>query len=222
MGQKINPDLVRYGKYKEHLSLWIPTDKNVPRFLEDDFAIRNFIEKNLSNAFIGRVDIERHAKKIGVTIHTARPGAIIGKKGSDAEELKKKLSQVAGASVQVTIKEIRKPEIHATLVAKSIAQQLERRVMFRRAMKRSIGSAMKLGAKGIKICISGRLGGAEIARSEWAKEGRIPLQTFRANIDYGFAEAKTTYGIIGVKVWIYKGDVLATNSDSFEKKDKQN
>lgn len=211
MGQKVNPLLIRLGITKQHSSKWIEGN-NSPAFIKQDFMLRDYINKNLKDAFISNVDIERQANKIGVTIHTARPGIIIGKKGSDAEVLKKTLSSIVGYPVQVTIKEVKKPEINAQLVAQSIAQQLERRVVFRRAMKRAIGSAMKLGAKGIKVCISGRLGGAEIARSEWAKEGRIPLQTFRANIEYGFAEAKTTYGIIGIKVWIYKGDVLNTRS----------
>lgn len=211
MGQKVNPLAIRLGINKEAKSKWFITDKQkYSETLIKDKEIRDWLKKELSGAGVGEIIIERQNSKAGVTINAARPGVVIGKKGEDVERLKRHTSKIAGVPTQISIQEIKKPEMHAQLVAETIAQQLEKRVMFRRAMKRAVQTTMRLGAKGIKVCVSGRLGGAEIARSEWTKEGRIPLHTFRADIDYGFAEALTTYGIIGVKVWIYKGDVLSS------------
>lgn len=211
MGQKVNPLAIRLGINKESKSKWFIRDKKeFSDTLLKDKEIRDWLKKELSGAGVGEIIIERQSSKAGVIINAARPGVVIGKKGEDVERLKKQTSKIAGIPTQISIQEIKKPEMHAQLVAETIAQQLEKRVMFRRAMKRAVTSTMRLGAKGIKVCVSGRLGGAEIARAEWYKEGRIPLHTFRADIDYGFAEALTTYGIIGVKVWIYKGDVLSS------------
>ncbi|MBU6398366.1 MAG: 30S ribosomal protein S3 [Rhodospirillales bacterium] len=207
MGHKINPIGLRLGITRTWDSRWY-ADKDYAKLLHDDIKLRNHLRGKLSQAGVSRVVIERPAKKPRVTIYAARPGVVIGKKGQDIDSLRKELSGMAKADVALNIMEIRKPEIDATLVAENIAQQLERRVAFRRAMKRAVQSAMRLGAQGIKITCSGRLGGAEIARVEWYREGRVPLHTLRADLDYGTATAKTTYGTCGVKVWIFKGEIL--------------
>lgn len=206
MGQKVNPIGIRLGISRDWNSKWYAS-KNFGTLLNQDINLRKLIKKKLSNAAVGQIIIHRPANNAIVTVKTARPGVIIGKKGGGIEALRSELSSTLGVPVHLNIEEIKKPELEATLVAESIAQQLEQRVMFRRAMKRAVTSALKSGAKGVKVCVSGRLGGAEIARSESYREGRVPLHTFRANIDYGCAEAKTTYGIIGVKVWIFKGEM---------------
>ena len=205
MGQKVNPIGIRLGIVKDWNSTWY-ANKNYAQLLNQDINLRKHLKKKLMSAAVSRIQIARPANNAVVTIHTARPGVLIGKKGGGIEALRSEISSKLGVPVHLNIEEVRKPELDSTLVAESIAQQLEQRVMFRRAMKRAVTSAMKSGAKGIKICVSGRLGGAEIARSEWYREGRVPLHTFRADIDYGTAESKTTYGIIGVKVWIFKGE----------------
>ena len=207
MGHKINPIGMRLGITRTWDSRWY-ADKDYARLLHDDIKLRNHLRAKLSQAGVSKVVIERPAKKPRVTIYAARPGVVIGKKGQDIDSLRKELSAMAKAEVSLNIMEIRKPEIDATLVAENIAQQLERRVAFRRAMKRAVQSAMRLGAQGIKITCGGRLGGAEIARVEWYREGRVPLHTLRADLDYGVATAKTTYGTCGVKVWIFKGEIL--------------
>lgn len=207
MGQKVNPIGLRVGINRTWDSRWFSA-KDYAKKLVEDLKLREYVTDKLKAAGISKVIIERAAKNTRVTVHTARPGVIIGKKGADIEKLRSDLSTKAGGDVSLNIVEIRKPEIDAQLVAEGIAQQLERRVSFRRAMKRSVQSALRLGAKGIRINVSGRLAGADIARMEWYREGRVPLHTLRADLDYGFSEASTTYGIIGVKVWIYKGDVL--------------
>jgi small subunit ribosomal protein S3 len=209
MGQKVNPIGIRLGFTKQWKSVWYAS-KNYPTLLNQDINLRKDLKKKLYAAGISHIQIERPANNAVVTIHSARPGVIIGKKGGSVEGLRQEISDSLGVPVHLNIEEVKKPDLDATLVAEAIAQQLEQRVMFRRAMKRAVTGAMKAGAKGIKICVSGRLGGAEIARSEWYREGRVPLHTFRADIDYGTAEAKTTYGIIGVKVWICKGETVAT------------
>jgi small subunit ribosomal protein S3 len=208
MGQKVNPIGLRLGINRTWDSRWYAGD-DYARLLHDDLKLRETLRERLKSAGVSKVVVERPAKKPRVTIHAARPGVVIGKKGADIEQLRKELSAKAGAEVSLNILEIRKPELDATLVAESIAQQLERRVAFRRAMKRAVQSAMRLGAQGIRINCSGRLGGAEIARMEWYREGRVPLHTLRADIDYGTATAKTTYGTCGVKVWIFKGEIMA-------------
>jgi len=208
MGQKINPIGFRVGINRTWDSRWY-ADRDYAKLLHQDLKLRDYLMGRLSQAGVGRVVIERMAKKARVTIHSARPGVVIGKKGADIEKLRLELSQKTGSDVALNILEIRKPEIDAKLVAENIASQLERRVAFRRAMKRAVQSAMRLGAQGIRINCSGRLGGAEIARLEWYREGRVPLHTLRADIDYGTATAKTTYGTCGVKVWVFKGEVLA-------------
>ena len=208
MGQKINPVGMRLGINRTWDSRWFAGGGEYGRLLHEDLAIREYLEKELAAASISKIVIERPHKKCRVTIHSARPGIIIGKKGADIEKLRKKLMTMTASEVHINIVEVRKPEIDATIVAQSIAQQLERRVAFRRAMKRAVQSAMRLGAQGIRINCSGRLGGAEIARMEWYREGRVPLHTLRADIDYGTAEAKTAYGVCGVKVWIFKGEIL--------------
>lgn len=207
MGQKVNPIGIRLGIIKDWNSKWY-AGKKYAQFLNEDIKLRSELKKKLMSAAVSRISIERPANNAVVTIHSARPGVIIGKKGGGIETLRSEISQKLGVPVHLNIEEVKKPELDSTLVAESVAQQLEQRVMFRRAMKRAVSSAMKAGAKGVKICVSGRLGGAEIARSEWYREGRVPLHTFRADVDYGTAEAKTTYGIIGVKVWIFKGEIL--------------
>ena len=207
MGQKVNPIGIRLGIIKDWNSKWF-AGKRYAEFLIQDIKLRNELKNKLMSAAVSKILIERPANNAVVTILTARPGVIIGKKGGGIEALRQEISARLGVPVHLNIEEIKKPELDSTLVAEGIAQQLEQRVMFRRAMKRAVTSALKSGAKGIKICVSGRLGGAEIARSEWYREGRVPLHTFRADIDYGTAESKTTYGIIGVKVWIFKGEIL--------------
>ncbi len=211
MGQKVNPIGIRLGITREWTSKWYASTKNFPSHVYTDFQVREFLKKKLAEASVSRINIERAARKVNITIHTARPGIVIGKKGEDIEKLRGQVSKMMGmpvTDVRINISEIRKPELDAQLVAEGIAQQLERRVMFRRAMKRAVTNTMRIGALGIKVRVSGRLNGAEIARTEWYREGRIPLHTFRADIDYGFAEAKTTYGVIGVKVWIFKGEIF--------------
>ncbi len=217
MGQKVHPIGIRLGIIKDWTSKWYASSKDYADFLNKDIEVRAFLNKKLAHASVSRIQIDRPAHNARITIHTARPGIVIGKKGEDIEKLKREVAQMMGIPVHINIEEIRKPEVDATLVAQSVAQQLERRIMFRRAMKRSVTNAMRLGAEGIKINVSGRLNGAEIARAEWYREGRVPLHTFRADIDYGTAEANTTYGIIGVKVWIFKGEILDTESLMKEK-----
>jgi len=212
MGQKVHPIGIRLGIIKDWTSKWYANSKDYADFLNKDIEVRSILEKKLAHASVSRIQIDRPAHNARITIHTARPGIVIGKKGEDIEKLKKIVADMMGIPVHINIEEIRKPEVDAVLVAQSVAQQLERRIMFRRAMKRSVTNAMRLGAQGIKINVSGRLNGAEIARAEWYREGRVPLHTFRADIDYGTAEANTTYGIIGVKVWIFKGEILDTES----------
>lgn len=216
MGQKIHPTGFRLAVTRNWSSRWYANSKNFPQMLKEDIDVREFLKKKLAHASVGRVVIERPAKNARVTVYSARPGVVIGKRGEDIEFLKAELQKRMGVPVHVNIEEIRKPEIDAQLVADSIAQQLEKRIMFRRAMKRAMQNAMRLGAQGIKIMSSGRLNGAEIARREWYREGRVPLHTLRADIDYGTAEAKTTYGIIGIKVWVFKGEALASNNPSAE------
>jgi len=208
MGQKINPTGFRLSVSRDWNSRWFATGRDFGRMLGEDLRVREYLRKKLRNASVGRILIERPAKNARITIFSARPGVVIGKKGEDIETLKVELQKMMGVPVHVNIDEIRKPELDAKLIADSITQQLEKRIMFRRAMKRAMQNAMRLGAQGIKIMSSGRLNGIEIARTEWYREGRVPLHTLRADIDYGFSEAKTTYGVIGVKVWVYKGDTL--------------
>ncbi len=208
MGQKVHPTGIRLGIVKKHTSVWYAEGQVYADNLLVDLKVREYVKKRLANASVSRVDIERPAKTAKLTIYTARPGIVIGKKGEDVEKLRTELSRRMGVPVQINIEEIRKPDLDAQLVADSVAQQLERRVMFRRAMKRAVQNAMRQGAEGIKVQVGGRLGGAEIARSEWYREGRVPLHTLRADIDYATSEASTTYGIIGVKVWIFKGEIL--------------
>lgn len=208
MGHKVHPTGFRLGVIKDWTSTWYADSKNFPEFLNADLKVRAFIKEKLKQASVSRVQIERPARNARITIHTARPGIVIGKKGEDVESLRQQVSKMMGVPVHINIEEVRKPELDAYLVAESVAQQLERRIMFRRAMKRAVTNAMRLGAKGVKICVAGRLNGSEIARTEWYREGRVPLHTLRADIDYGFAEANTTYGIIGVKLWIFKGEVF--------------
>jgi small subunit ribosomal protein S3 len=208
MGQKVHPTGIRLGIVKKHTSIWYAEGPAYADNLLVDMQVREFVKKRLASASVSRVDIERPAQSAKLTIYTARPGIVIGKKGEDVETLRNILAKKMGVPVQINIEEIRKPDLDAQLVADSVAQQLERRVMFRRAMKRAVQNAMRQGAEGIKIQVGGRLGGAEIARSEWYREGRVPLHTLRADIDYATSEASTTYGIIGVKVWIFKGEIL--------------
>ncbi|MCG8433913.1 MAG: 30S ribosomal protein S3 [Gammaproteobacteria bacterium] len=208
MGQKVHPTGIRLGISKDWASTWYSDTKGYAENLFQDLKVRQFLKKRLSAASVSRIEIQRPAKSARITIHTARPGIVIGKKGEDIEALRSELSKMMNMPVHVSIEEIRKPELDSQLVAESIAQQLERRIMFRRAMKRAVQNSMRLGALGIKVRVAGRLNGAEIARAEWYREGRVPLHTLRADIDYGFAEAATTYGVIGVKVWIFKGEIL--------------
>ncbi|MBE0702543.1 MAG: 30S ribosomal protein S3 [Afipia sp.] len=208
MGQKINPTGFRLSVSRNWNSRWFATGDDFSRMLGEDLRVREYLKKRLRSASVGRILIERPAKNARITIFSARPGVVIGKKGEDIEALKVELQKMLGVPVHVNIDEIRKPEVDAQLIADSITQQLEKRIMFRRAMKRAMQNAMRLGAQGIKIMSAGRLNGIEIARTEWYREGRVPLHTLRADIDYGFSEAKTTYGVIGVKVWVYKGDML--------------
>ena len=208
MGQKIHPIGFRLAVQRNWTSKWYANTKNFPGMLQEDIKVRAFLRKKLAHASVSRVIIERPAKNARITIYSARPGVVIGKKGEDIELLRGQLQKLMGVPVHVNIEEVRKPEVDAQLVADSIGAQLEKRIMFRRAMKRAMQNAMRLGAQGIKIMSSGRLNGAEIARTEWYREGRVPLHTLRAEIDYGFSEAKTTYGVIGIKVWVFKGEVL--------------
>jgi small subunit ribosomal protein S3 len=208
MGQKVHPTGIRLGIVKKHTSTWYAGNGQYADKLLIDLKVREYLQKSLAHASVSRIDIERPANTARVTIHTARPGIVIGKKGEDVEKLRNELSKRMGVPVHINIEEIRKPDLDAALTAQSVAQQLERRVMFRRAMKRAIQNAMRQGAEGVKIQVSGRLGGAEIARTEWAREGRVPLHTLRADIDYATAEATTTFGILGVKVWIFKGEII--------------
>lgn len=224
MGQKVNPVAIRLGIVKDWASRWYASAKEFSDTLCDDLKVRDYLRTRLAQAGISRIQIDRPARNARVTVHTARPGVIIGKSGREVETLRDEVSKIVNVPVHVSIEEVRKPELDARLVAESVAQQLERRIMFRRAMKRAVTTALRSGALGIKISVSGRLGGSEIARTEWYREGRVPLQTFRADIDYALAEAYTTYGVIGVKVWIFKGEVLgdkATSADNAEKTDKK-
>ncbi|MBV1774867.1 30S ribosomal protein S3 [Burkholderiaceae bacterium DAT-1] len=209
MGQKIHPTGFRLAVNKNWASKWYASSRNFATMLSEDIKVREFLSKKLAHASVGRIVIERPAKNARITIHSARPGVVIGKKGEDIELLKQQLVKMLGVPVHINIEEIRKPEIDAKVIGDSIAAQLEKRVMFRRAMKRAMQNAMRLGAQGIKIMASGRLNGIEIARTEWYREGRVPLHTLRADIDYATSEAETTYGIIGIKVWVYKGEVKA-------------
>jgi small subunit ribosomal protein S3 len=208
MGQKINPIGFRLALNRNWASRWYANNKNFPGMLLEDIKVREFLKKKLAHAAVSRVVIERPAKNARITIYSARPGVVIGKKGEDIESLKVELQKMLGVPVHVNIEEVRKPEIDAQLIADSISQQLQKRIMFRRAMKRAITNAMRLGAQGIKIMSAGRLNGIEIARTEWYREGRVPLHTMRAEIDYGVSEAKTSYGVIGIKVWVFKGEVM--------------
>ena len=224
MGQKVNPTGLRIGINRTWDSRWYANARDFSDKLHQDIAIRKFVKKRLKEAGIAKIVIERTGKKAVVTIHSAKPGVVIGKKGSDIERIKKELQKFVNKDVEVVLNivEIRKPEIDAKLVAEGIAQQLERRIAFRRAMKRAMSSAMRLGAKGIRINCSGRLGGTEIARMEWYREGRVPLHTLRADVQYATAEAFTTYGLIGVKVWIYKGDIMENDPGAQEKRANTN
>jgi small subunit ribosomal protein S3 len=208
MGQKVHPTGIRLGITKDWTSKWYADSKNYGEYLHTDLKVRDYLQKKLASASVSRIQIERPANNARITIHSGRPGLVIGKKGEDIERLRNEVSKMMGVPVHINIEEIRKPELDATLVAQSIAQQLEKRIMFRRAIKRAVTNAMRLGAQGVKVNAGGRLNGAEIARSEWYREGRVPLHTLRADIDYGTVEANTTYGIIGVKVWIFKGEVF--------------
>jgi small subunit ribosomal protein S3 len=217
MGQKVNPIGIRLGITRDWASKWYADSKDFPGYVFGDFQVRQYLKKKLKESQVSKITIERPARKASITIHTARPGIVIGKKGEDIERLRAEVCGMLNLPLQdvrINIAEVRKPELDAQLVAEGIAQQLERRVMFRRAMKRAVTSTMRLGAEGIKVKVGGRLNGAEIARSEWYREGRVPLHTFRADIDYGFAEANTTYGIIGVKVWIFRGEVIGTKQEA--------
>ncbi|MCK5889047.1 MAG: 30S ribosomal protein S3 [Methylococcales bacterium] len=224
MGQKVHPTGIRLGIVKDWTSRWYANSQNYPIFLLQDLKVREYIKAKLSHASVSRIQINRPANNAQITVHTARPGIVIGKKGEDIDKLKLEVSKMMGVPVKINVEEIRKPELDATLVAEGIAQQLEKRIMYRRAMKRAVTNTMRLGAEGIKINVGGRLNGAEIARGEWYREGRVPLHTLRADIDYGTAEANTTYGIIGIKVWIFKGEVfdkdahMAASSNSNTKK----
>ncbi|MCF6323659.1 MAG: 30S ribosomal protein S3 [Gammaproteobacteria bacterium] len=210
MGQKVHPIGIRLGIVKDWTSKWYADSKDYADYLYTDLKVREYLKKKLQQASVSRIQIERPARNARITVHTARPGMVIGKKGEDIESLRKEVSKMMGIPVHINIEEIRKPELDAQLVAESVAQQLERRIMYRRAMKRAVTNTMRLGAGGIKINVAGRLNGAEIARREWYREGRVPLHTLRADIDYGTAEAHTPSGVIGIKVWIFKGEVFNT------------
>ena len=216
MGQKVHPNGIRLGIVKDWTSKWYADSRDYADLLNTDLEVRDFLKEKLSQASVSRIQIDRPAKTAHITVHTARPGLVIGKKGEDIDALRKEVAARMGIPVHISIEEIRKPELDAQLVSESIAQQLERRIMFRRAMKRAVQNAMRIGAEGIKVNIAGRLNGAEIARSEWYREGRVPLHTLRADIDYGFAEALTTYGIIGIKTWIFKGEVYGDRPEEKE------
>lgn len=216
MGQKVHPTGIRLGIAKDWNSRWYAGKGDYADYLVSDMEVRDYIREKLKNAAVSRVLIERPAKSARITIFSARPGIVIGKKGEDIDRLRAEVTRMMGVPTHINVAEVRKPELDAQLVAESVASQLERRIMFRRAMKRAVGNAMRLGALGIKINVAGRLNGAEIARSEWYREGRVPLHTLRADVDYGFAEAKTTYGILGVKVWIYKGEIFDLYAENAE------
>ena len=217
MGQKVNPIGLRLGINRGWDSIWFSKKREYGKLLIEDYKIREYVKKNVVNSGISQVIIERTSKKCIISIYTSRPGFVIGKKGSDIDKIKKNLAKISSTEVSLNIKEVKKPELNAYLVAENIAQQLVKRISFRKAMKRAIQSALRLGAKGIRVCVSGRLGGNEIARTEWQREGSVPLHTFRANVDYAEAEALTTYGIIGVKVWIYKGEIFLEKSKTNHK-----
>ena len=221
MGQKVNPIGFRLGINRGWDSVWFAKKRDYGKLLIEDFKIRQYIRKNIVNSGVSKIFIERTSKKCIVTINTSRPGFVIGKKGSDVDKIKKNLTKISSSEISLNIKEIKKPELNAYLVAENIAQQLVKRIAFRRAMKRAIQTSLRLGAKGIRVCLSGRLAGNEIARTEWLREGSVPLHTFRADVDYAEAEALTTYGIIGVKVWIYKGEILF-KSNNINDKGKDN
>jgi len=208
MGQKVQPNGLRLGIIRDWNARWFAGKHEYARNLAQDLSIRKYMKKRLANAAVSRITIERPAQNLNITVHTARPGIVIGKKGEDIDRMRRDISRMTSLPVQLSVEEIRKPELDAILVAESICQQLEKRIMFRRAMKRAVANAMRLGALGVKVMVAGRLNGAEIARTEWYREGRVPLHTLRADIDYGLAEAMTTYGVIGVKVWIFKGEVF--------------
>ncbi len=220
MGQKVNPMGIRLGITKDYNAKWYAKKKDYADYLNADIQVRQFLEKKLKGAAISNIQIERPARNARIAIHSARPGVIIGKKGNEVELLRSEISKIMKVPVHITIQEVRKPELSARLVAENIAQQLERRIMFRRVMKRIIQSTMRAGAKGVKVSLSGRLAGAEIARTEWSRDGRVPLHTFRADIDYGTARALTTYGIIGVKVWIFKGEIHEVKKEATEEATK--
>ncbi len=214
MGQKVHPTGIRLRYLKHYTSRWYADSQHYAEYLRQDLTVRDFLKKKLAHASVCRIQIDRMANNAHITVHTARPGIVIGKKGEDIDKLRREVSSMMGVPVQLSVEEIRKPELDAQLVAESVAQQLEKRIMYRRAMKRAVANSMRLGAEGIKMNISGRLNGAEIARNEWYREGRVPLHTLRADIDYGTAEANTTYGIIGIKVWIFKGEVFDMNKET--------
>jgi len=220
MGQKVNPVGLRVGITRGWDSVWFAKKNKFGKFLIEDYKIRDYIKKNVVNSGVSQVIIERTSKKCIVSLYTSRPGFVIGKKGSDIEKIKKNLQKITSSEISLNIKEVKKPELNAYLVAENIAQQLVKRIAYRKTMKRAIQSALRLGAKGIRVCLAGRLAGNEIARTEWLREGGVPLHTFRADVDYAEAEALTTYGIIGVKVWIYKGEILSINSDKNKKEKK--
>jgi len=221
MGQKVHPTGIRLGIAKDWNSTWYAEKGDYAEQLKSDLQVREYLQNRLAQAAVSKIQIERPAKSARITIHTARPGIVIGKKGEDIERLRREVSELMGVPTHITVAEIRKPELDAKLVAEGIAQQLERRIMFRRAMKRAVGNAMRLGALGIKVTVAGRLNGADIARSEWYREGRVPLHTLRADVDYGTYEAHTTYGVLGVKVWIYKGEVFNLHGSDGESKRNQ-
>ena len=217
MGQKVNPVGLRLGINRGWDSVWFSKKREYGKFLIEDYKIREYVKKNVVNSGVSQVLIERTSKKCIVSIYTSRPGFVIGKKGSDIDKIKKNLAKISSTEISLNIKEVKKPELNAYLVAENITQQLVKRIAFRKTMKRAIQSALRLGAKGIKVCLSGRLAGNEIARTEWQREGSVPLHTFRADVDYAEAEALTTYGIIGVKVWIYKGEVFSKDKNNVNK-----
>ena len=221
MGQKVNPVGFRLGINRGWDSVWFSKKRDFGKLLIEDYKIRQYIKKNVVNSGVSQILIERTSRKCIISIYTSRPGFVIGKKGSDIEKIKKNLSKISSTEVSLNIKEVKKPELNSYLVAENIAQQLVKRIAFRKAMKRAMQSALRLGAKGIRVCLSGRLAGNEIARTEWLREGSVPLHTFRADVDYAEAEALTTYGIIGVKVWIYKGEVFTEKLNN-KNKDNQN
>jgi len=217
MGQKVNPIGLRLGINRGWDSIWFSKKRDYGKLLIEDFKIREYVKKNVVNSGVSQVMIERTSKKCIISIYTSRPGFVIGKKGSDIEKIKKSLSKISNTEISLNIKEVKRPELNAYLVAENIAQQLVKRIAFRKTMKRAIQSALRLGAKGIRVCLSGRLNGNEIARTEWLREGSVPLHTFRADVDYAEAEALTAYGIIGVKVWIYKGEIFSKKSNNKDK-----